>query len=72
MCELLKVNILVPPILEMCTAQLVQTSKETSIECVCVILKNARNAFDVVRFNTNNNIFSTLGQNIILNTKYLS
>ncbi|XP_025423167.1 uncharacterized protein LOC112692650 [Sipha flava] len=45
-CELLKVNILVPSILEMCAARLVQTSKETSIECVCVILKNAGNSFD--------------------------
>ncbi|XP_025424263.1 eukaryotic translation initiation factor 4 gamma 3-like [Sipha flava] len=31
-CELLKVNVLVPPVLEMCVAKLAESSKETSIE----------------------------------------
>ncbi|XP_025407593.1 uncharacterized protein LOC112681563 [Sipha flava] len=40
-CELLKVKILVPSILEMCSARLISSPKELSVECVCVILQHA-------------------------------
>lgn len=56
MCELLKVNILVPPILEMCAAKLVQSSQDLPIECVCVILKHAGNVLNDVRFTADNDI----------------
>ncbi|XP_025411135.1 uncharacterized protein LOC112684053 [Sipha flava] len=40
-CELLKVNILVPSILEMCSVRLIGSPKELSVECVCVIPQHA-------------------------------
>jgi hypothetical protein len=54
MCKLLKVNILIPLVLEMCVAKLVQSPQ--AIECVCVILKHARNALNDVRFTVDNHV----------------
>lgn len=62
MCELLKVNILVPPILEMCLAKLIQCPKELSLECVCIILQHAGSAIDHVRFTKLANLIISIVQ----------
>ncbi|XP_025407601.1 uncharacterized protein LOC112681572 [Sipha flava] len=46
MCELMKFNILIPAVLEMCAARLVQIEKDIPIECTCVILKHTDNALN--------------------------
>lgn len=56
MCELVKVNVLAPPIVEMCAEKLTESQKENAIDCLHVILKHAGNALDFVRFTAYNRL----------------
>jgi hypothetical protein len=48
MCELLKVEILIPQILDVCVAKLVKSPKEIPLECLCIILKHVGKEIDHV------------------------
>lgn len=50
MCELLRANILKPPVLEMCVTELVEHPKDVPLECACVFLQHVRSTINHVRF----------------------